>query len=546
MADSGSTVSGCEYLCKSLDISFMRFRYLAVVVLVACFFRSVNLEVIPLLHWDEGANLDVTLNLLEGRAQMFALKYSFFPHPPLFFVLASSFVKLFGPTILSLRIFSVTLSVATTVLVYLSASRLFGEKKAFVAGLIYALNPIAVYWNRMGMVNNQVVFLSILSLYLYIRFLQDKEKKMLYLSAFTSGLCAITGVIGFSAIFALYYLTLRYAKKNLPLVIATSLAAPITFTLAVLYAMPEYVIYDLMFLVERINIKPHFILLALFALYVIYVFRWFLNQILDSIRKSIAYAPLLGFVVMSVYALLVLQMSDHGYRQGTSDYLLYVLCIGFLLKPVFYVKEDEKKRPVLVYFTAYALFLFASSRVDHMAMVLYPYLPILACHLLAKLYNDSKKFLAKKSIIYVFAVLILVYHPVFVSLYHSLAIISGDTVAKDNLAEHFLVSDYINNITGADSVVVGYWLSHMINADLCSPEHSVAYDRRDTFYHSGGIPRDRFVVNCSLRNADAVILSDSLVHVLVGYDAFDEFLSGISSWDMEYVGGHRIYVNPLK
>lgn len=112
----------------------MRLKYLVVVFVIAVFLRSVNLELIPRWHWDEAANLDITANLLSGRAQVFALKYPFFPHPPLFFVFAAPFIKLLGASNLSLRVFAATLSTATAVVVYLTTSRIFDDKKHWSRG----------------------------------------------------------------------------------------------------------------------------------------------------------------------------------------------------------------------------------------------------------------------------------------------------------------------------------------------------------------------------------------------------------------------------
>lgn len=526
----------------------MRYRYLAAVVFVAVFVRSVNLDHVPRWDWDEGVNLDITLNLVEGKSQMFALKYPFFPHPPLFFILASAFIKLFGASLLSLRIYAVSLSIATTILIYLISSRLFGEKKAFISGMLYAVYPVAVYWNRMGMVNNLIVFLSVSSLYLFIRFLKDKEKTSLYLSALLAGLCATTGVIGASTILAVNYLALKYCRKQLPIILILSLTPPALYLAYELTVMPAYFIFDVLFLVKRANFTYVRSLIAFAGVVVLYLIRGYLKVIVKSMRDTITEAPTLGIVVMSLYGLFVLPISDDGYHLGFADYLTYVLCVGLLVKPIFFIKDEVKKKPVLAYFTSYFLFLFAVDRADHMAMVLYPYLPILAAPFFAQVYEDAKNVLKRKNIpLYLIAATFLVYHPLLVSLAHSTGIAYALTVVDVEPLEIMLVSDYVNSITGEDSVVIGYsWMTHLIDSDFCIVGQSAAYDGHDVFYYPGNYPQGRFVFNCSYRNAHAIIMIDGTIDAMSKHEGFTELLAGVTTWDKHYIGVFGVYQNPNK
>src|SRR5581483_10324553 len=68
--------------------------------------------------WDgaEGYNYNLALNLMQGRHQMFALDFVFVQHPPLYFALAAGLFRLFGPSMLALRLLSVAFCLGTLAL----------------------------------------------------------------------------------------------------------------------------------------------------------------------------------------------------------------------------------------------------------------------------------------------------------------------------------------------------------------------------------------------------------------------------------------------
>jgi len=519
-----------------------------VIFFLTVFFRVPNLSEIPRWDWDEGANLDMTLHLMEGRAQWFALRFPYVPHPPLFFIVSSLFIKFFGPSILTLRMLAVTLSVATTILIYCLGVKLFDERTGFLAGVLYAVYPVAVYWGRMGLANNLLVFLSVSSMYLFQCFLERRDYRLLYSSALLAGLCFVTGFAGLSALLAVLFLTFKYAREKIHYSLTFSLAAPAAFIAYELYSMPVFFITEVLFQLERFNFTFTKLAFVLIAVFLIYLLRKFFKTIADSMRSAMTEIPILGLIFMSFFALFMFPLSDSGYHLAFSDYLTYVFSLGFAVKPLFFVESGEKKNLVLSYFFFYFMFLLAVDRADHMSMVSYPYLPLLASSFFLKLFGDVKSFFSGRMVRYAaLSACILVFHPVFISASHSAGIAFGLTVVRQDVPSVLSVVDYVGRMVSEDSVVLGYsWMTHLIDSKFCVVGQSAAYDGHEVAYYSGDYPDLRWAFNCSFRNADLIILTDGSVGVMEAYPGFGELLDGISTWEKVYVSVFGVYHNPEK
>jgi len=115
------------------------------IMLVCALFRVVNLESIPAWHWDEGVNLNIASNLLEGESRWFSLRYLWIPHPPMYYAVAASVIKVLGESIAAIRVLSILYALATTYLLYLIGRRV-SVFVGYLAPLFHALHPAAIYW----------------------------------------------------------------------------------------------------------------------------------------------------------------------------------------------------------------------------------------------------------------------------------------------------------------------------------------------------------------------------------------------------------------
>jgi len=114
---------------------------------LAAFLRFYNLPFNPPVYTDEGANIELALNL----GSYTAMRYYWTTHPPLFYLLLHGLFTLTGgPSILALRGLTASFSLATVVAVWLLARRLGGGLVGFTAALCYAVLPYAVLYGRWG------------------------------------------------------------------------------------------------------------------------------------------------------------------------------------------------------------------------------------------------------------------------------------------------------------------------------------------------------------------------------------------------------------
>src|SRR5437763_14347399 len=125
-------------------------RSLLVILLIALALRLITISTRTLWYDEAGsvlfsekglnAMLYGTVTLVNGAAAE--------EHPLLFYVTLDAWMRLFGQSVLALRMYSVILSLATIAILYLLARDLFGERTALVAALIAAAAPFYVQYSQ--------------------------------------------------------------------------------------------------------------------------------------------------------------------------------------------------------------------------------------------------------------------------------------------------------------------------------------------------------------------------------------------------------------
>lgn len=99
-------------------------------------------------------------------------------------------MKVFGISEFSARLPSMLFGSLTIVMAYLLSKRLFGERVAFITAFIVTFSVVEIAWSRQARMYQQLQFFYILSLYLFYRYMEDRELKFLVLTFF-SVLCTI-------------------------------------------------------------------------------------------------------------------------------------------------------------------------------------------------------------------------------------------------------------------------------------------------------------------------------------------------------------------
>ncbi len=521
---------------------------LALIVALSVFFRYYSLGDTPHWDWDEGVNMNIAEYLADGKIQVFALKYAFFPHPPLFFLLESKVLQFFGDNIVSARAFTAAYGVLITFLLYFVGKELFDAKTGLLASLLYAVFPAAVYWGRLVFANNQLIFFSTLALYAIVKYTSKNNKFWLYVCCISAGLGFLTQETGFATILAVSALLLEHDRNIIPHAAAIMLA-PFAFFVAFMLAYtPEYFMFDVFYQLGRFNMNVYFGLAAVLLVLLLYRKRHVLGDFYKPIAGTLNEIQPLMYVLMSLGSLLV-EQSDKTFGKSISYFM--PLCLsGLFFSPFFLIDNGKSRRILQAFFLPYFAILLILNRGDHMTMLVYPYLMLLMAAFAIKAYDRTVSWLNRfqQKITATTIALALIFHPIGVAAYIDFRmVVPKEVVGSQYIAYENELADYVNNNTSPDDVVIGYsYLSPLLKAKLCILTQSVAYEGRDVAYYSGSYSKERFAFNCSYKNAKYVIASNGTINVLSNDTAFDNLLAGIEKWPAEDIGYYRLYKNPFK
>ncbi len=132
-------------------------------------------------------------------------------YSPVYTYHTALFFQLFGATIVSLKLVSVTWGLAALLLTYAIASTLFGRKTALITIFFLAVSPLHINYSRLGLLLGSTLTISLLIVFLLLRALL-KEKVIYYL------------LLGVAAGFAGYF----YSPAKYPVLLAAVLMAAYT------------------------------------------------------------------------------------------------------------------------------------------------------------------------------------------------------------------------------------------------------------------------------------------------------------------------------
>lgn len=203
-------------------------KYLLILIVILAFaLRFWRLDSYPAFNADEAALGYNAYSLIKTGMDEHGNKWpihfqSFNDFKPGGYVyLILPFVKLFGLNEWAVRIPSAALGVATIYVLYLLVKILFkDEKNALFAALFLAISPWHIHFSRGGWEVNVAAFLITLGVYMFIKFVNDKNYKTLMWSllSFAASLYMyhsarlISPIIGLGLV-AIYWKELEIIKK---------------------------------------------------------------------------------------------------------------------------------------------------------------------------------------------------------------------------------------------------------------------------------------------------------------------------------------------
>ncbi|OIP96886.1 hypothetical protein AUK40_04475 [Candidatus Wirthbacteria bacterium CG2_30_54_11] len=243
------------------------------IALVAGFLRLWRLDVFPPLTGDEDIYLHLANGFFSGRHEMFAIPYSYMPHPPLFFLIGNLFTLIFGSSILVLRTLTALCGIVSCLLIYRAGQITGGRAMGWVAGIALAVMPHAVYFNRLAFGYSLLeLFMSLLVVEMleFVRSVQAGRDRRAVLLAIAAGIVAgaasLVEMGGVALVNAAILLFILFYRRHVFLVGLGAIGIPVIGFGWAFLRSPHWFILDLRANSGRVDQYVLLILVGLFAL----------------------------------------------------------------------------------------------------------------------------------------------------------------------------------------------------------------------------------------------------------------------------------------
>ncbi|MFH1721539.1 MAG: glycosyltransferase family 39 protein [Candidatus Altiarchaeota archaeon] len=513
------------------NLSNFRYAPILFIIFIFLFFRVGELAVLPHWFWDEGVNTDLSCNLGEGQSRSFAMKYSFLPHPPLYFLISALWLKVLGIgcSLTALRWLSVLLGLFSAIFLYLIVRKIGSESSALLAAALYSIFPLSIYWQRLAFANHLLALLILLSLYSWIKFSTSSKTAWLMLSCLSAGLCAVTQVTGLAVIVSVVYLLWRHQRPYFFIGAITSVIPVLFFVTYMVALMPEAFIHDFFYMVLRgpstsaiqaVSVVVLAIAFYIFQGQILTVLKFNIQQLFffsKRYRKPEDRGYLLKRDAIVFLSILFVLGSFLSFYTPTDESLLYGIdfyWIGLLGLPLII----RKKEIIHSFFLPFFILFLRIGRTDHMVIPLYPFFALGLTIMLFFLWNFWMSQIEKNAPYYrrflrLFLALILTSF-IWASLSHDINLFGfGQGLEKTDQTDYLEVADFLNpHLKEGDVVVAQSHFSRFIEADTCILTQSLAKDGIAIAYYPGDLGDERFAFDCSFSRARFFVLAnDSLV-----------------------------------
>ena len=449
---------------------------IVIILLLAGFFRLWHLNSTPGWWPDEGVYLNISNNLLHGKAQMFAFTYPFFPHPPLYFLLATVFIKFLGYKILSLRILASILGVILVFISYMMGRATNNKIIGIIAAILIAFMPETVIISKVGLTYNLLAIFYGLFLYFLYCYLKTKETKYFSWIWVVTGLGCLTSISAVPMVITAGLLsTSELINKRLnwnKILLALLLfIVPILLYLGwELITQRGAFIHDLKYLFIRTDITSSK--------------NSFLNFIVSLFGIN-------GYLILGLIGLFFL---PKNFRLWTLTFVIIILL------------TEYQSRKYFAWYGAYYIFIFYFGLANGILK--------LSKYFIEEFFSDSVKVQILKNYLSFFILFFIIYPNVsylsnkistrqFLETNYNRS--QEESFSTGNVGYVYLTDAvlYINDrVNENDTVLASPHLSWMINALPTDPLLSYVYqDKASTNFPSDMRTTDRFLYNASISKA---------------------------------------------
>ncbi|MEM4713534.1 MAG: glycosyltransferase family 39 protein [Candidatus Bathyarchaeia archaeon] len=218
--------------CKhSVSLSFLS------ILAAGMFFRIYNLLFFHPMTADECVYTQAVFAITKGYMPY---RDIFVAHPLVYFYIEYPFMCLF-PSLLSARLVSVLLSLGVMLLTFYIAKSLYSREVALLAMALFAFSPYTIYYNKLAIVENAVLFFVTLSLYFFFKYYKFGRGRDLFFCGFLSGIAFISKYSALVVIIVIvFFVALKDFKRLGNFIGATSLMPSLFLLLLVLSNVHNY------------------------------------------------------------------------------------------------------------------------------------------------------------------------------------------------------------------------------------------------------------------------------------------------------------------
>jgi len=222
-----------ELLSEAIGFAFQGkdFLLLLAALMLGVFVRFYNLSYFHFMTADESVYTQAVYAITKGYVPY---RDVFVAHPPVHFLVQYPFM-LISSSLLMVRFLSVLLGLGSIILLLYAARALYSERVARLATIMFALAPYAIFFNKLALVENTLLFFATLAFCLFFKYYRNGDRKWLMLSGFFVGVAIMSKyTMLFVVIVLIAFIAVRKEFKNLILFAACACIIPLVLLLTIL------------------------------------------------------------------------------------------------------------------------------------------------------------------------------------------------------------------------------------------------------------------------------------------------------------------------
>ena len=186
-------------------------------------------------QWDEMPHLFGGLLLSRGQPHQYLTTYGYYP--PLFDLITTGYMQIFGLTTIAGRLVSVTFALLAVWAVFELSNKMYGPKNALLASILLGVTPGFFWVSRVTMLETILIFFFTALMFLFYSWITKNNYKALVFSGIVFGVGILAKYQMAVAAVAMAFSVLALYRKKLKINLAKLL---VIFVIAILVVAPWF------------------------------------------------------------------------------------------------------------------------------------------------------------------------------------------------------------------------------------------------------------------------------------------------------------------